>query len=100
MGKQHQATVEDSIAVGKVHANAKNIVRECFAHERGYPAPQPGQIGVDLWRERDYLDWCEAKTAIWLEMADAMGYTGWTGEIRTLAGSITYHEWLKKDVGL
>lgn len=100
MGKQHQAMEEDAIATGKTHAHAKNVVRECFAHERGYPAPQPGQTGVDQWRDRDYLDWCEAKANRWCEMLNDWGYHGWSNVIQTLTGSITYHEWLKKDVGL
>jgi len=77
-----------------------NIVAECFAHEMGYPAPTPGQTGVDQWRQRDYMDWCEGKAAKWRALFEEFGYTRFTNEIKTLTGSITYHEWLKKEVGL
>jgi len=76
------------------HANAKNIVRECYFHDVG-AEPHCGPF-----TERHYLDWCEAKAVKWIGLAESFGYTGWTGEIRTLTGQITYHEWLKKDVGL
>lgn len=77
-----------------------NIVRQCFAHERGYPAPTADQTGVDQWRQRDYMDWCEGKANKWRAACEEFGYTQPTFEIRTLHGSLTYHEWLKREVGL
>lgn len=75
---------------GATHANAKNVVREC------YEFASDGAQAAD----RHYLDWCEAKARLWISLAEEFGYTGWTSEIRTLTGQITYHEWLKKEVGL
>lgn len=95
MGKQHQAMEEDSIKIGKTHAHAKSIVRQCYEHERG--------CTVGSWVEEEtcpYLDWCEEKANLWIAMLDDWGYHGWSDTIQTLTGSITYHDWLKKEVGL
>ena len=46
------------------------------------------------------MKWCEAKANKWRAACDEFGYKQPTFEIRTLSGSITYHEWLKREVGL
>lgn len=77
----------------------ENIVRQCYTHETGIPAP------TCEWTEhpnagRAYMKWCEAKANKWRAACDEFGYKQPTFEIRTLSGSITYHEWLKREVGL
>ncbi len=72
-----------------------NIVRACYVHDQGC---EPGS-----WMEENvapYMAWCEAKVNKWREACKEFGYDKPTHEIRTLTGSLTYHEWLKKEVGL
>jgi len=68
-----------------------NTVRVCYAHATGQDP---------LGNDRAYLDWCEGMANRWISLLEEFGYKSWSNEIRTLTGSITYHEWLKKEVGL
>lgn len=71
---------------------ATQTVRTCYAHATGADPLADNQ--------RPYLDWCEGMAVRWIAVLEEFGYKSWSNEIRTLTGSITYHEWLKKEVGL
>lgn len=75
----------------------KNIVAECYQKATGCCAPVPGSPSSE---GAAYMVWCEGKANKWRAACEEFGYSHPTFEIKTLHGSITYHDWLKREVGL
>ena len=75
----------------------ENIVALCYQKATGCCAPC---VGSPPSEDLAYRVWCEGKVNKWREACKEFGYEKPTHEIRTLTGSITYHEWLKREVGL
>lgn len=72
-----------------------NIVLECFVYDQG--CEPNSRLAAD---RIPYQAWCEAKVSQWQAACAEFGYDRPTWEIRTLSGALTYHEWLKREVGL
>lgn len=67
-----------------------HTIADCFRHA----------TGQEPFTE-SYLRWCEHHLSRWSEIAAEFGYAAPTFEIRDLSGgSLKYHEWLKREVGL
>lgn len=73
----------------------QNLSMACYEHATG--KIRPTQFDDE---HRAYMDWCEGKVSQWRAICQDFGYTHDVWEIRSLTGSITYHDWLRREVGL